>query len=131
MEEIRNVPKEPAGNNTKNTAVYGTDESKKENEATVNSNDLGYKMLNGAIQLAESGYKNSSVIAAKETFRNHPETKSLVKDRLYFVDILIDLGLFEEANAELYDIKKYDLNDDERNDVDRRIEEIRQKLISK
>ena len=88
------------------------------------------KKINGARQLAKSGYKESAVIVAKETYRKYPNTKKSVNDRIYFADILADLGLYQEAQSEFSDIKKIDMIKEDEQGVDQRIEEINMKLMS-
>ncbi len=107
MEDIRNVPKNQNKGNTKNTAVYGEDKSSSAPTSVSNTNELGIKRLNGAKQLAQAGYKESGVLAAKETYRMYPSTKSLVNERMFFVDLLIDMKLYSEALEELQSIKTY------------------------
>lgn len=130
MEEIRNVPKIEENSNLKNTAVYGK-EITAAKSASLPFSDLGIKRLNGAKQLAENGYKESAVIFAKETYRKYPSTKNLVEDRLYFADILIELGLYTEADTELSQIKQLNLTSKESAEVAARIDQIKMKEISK
>jgi hypothetical protein len=121
MEEIRSLPKDkPDG--AKSTAVYGAKE-KPEGKIVIPENDFGYKRINGAKQLAVSGYKESAVIAAKETYRKYPSTRMLFDERLYFADLLKELGLAREALSEYNDITKNDLDENERNILIKRIEE--------
>ncbi|MFH1195287.1 MAG: hypothetical protein V1720_06220 [bacterium] len=129
MEEIRNVPKSTNDGKVKNTAVYGT-ESKTTN-SVVAANQLGVKKLNGAKQLAESGYKESAVIVAKETFRLYPDTKKNIPYRIFFADLLIELGLNEEAMTELNSIKQLDLTGNERESVEQKISGLKQKMVGK
>lgn len=105
MEEIRRVPKDEGNGNTKNTAVYG-EEIKPESSLKISENEMGIKKLNGAKQLAESGYKESAVIVAKETYRKYPSTKNNFEDRVYFAQVLSELKLYSEAYEELDDLKK-------------------------
>lgn len=107
MEDIRNVPKNQNKGNTKNTAVYGDDKSSIAPNSVSTTNELGIKRLNGAKQLAQAGYKESAVLAAKETYRMYPSTKYLINERIFFVDLLIDMKLYSEALEELQSIKTY------------------------
>jgi hypothetical protein len=93
LDEIRNVPKIKKNSISKNTAVYGS-KSKVEKEISIDKNLLGAKKLNGAKLLNESGYSESSVIVAKEVFRNYPKISMRFEDRLYFADILNELKLY-------------------------------------
>ena len=129
MEEIRNVPKKDGDGNTKNTVVYGA-ETKSEDKPILTSNDFGIKRLNGAKQLAENGFKESAVIVAKETYRKYPDTKKLIKDRLYFADLLAGMKLYEEAFGELTAISKLDLNEDDKEKVDYKIEQVKMEMVN-
>ncbi len=128
MEEIRNVPKIKKSNEVKSTAVYG-EEVSAGNATTVLENTLGVKKLNGAKLLAENGYKESSVIVAKETYRKYPDTRKRIEDRIYFADILADLGLYQEAASEYASIKNEPMTDKQREMLEKRIEEINLKLV--
>jgi len=127
MEEIRNVPKTKGNDDLKNTAVYGKEIS---SASPIPANDLGIKRLNGAKQLAKSGYKESAIIFAKETYRKYPSTKKLVNDRLFFVDQLMDLGLYSEADTELSQIKQLSLTPDEKTEIVERADKINFQTIS-
>ncbi len=105
LEEIRNVPKIKRSNLSKNTAVYGTEISES-NTNSVKDNDLGVKKINGAKILNESGYKESSLIAAKEVFRNYPDISTDFNTRIYFANVLIELELYQEALSEFQRINK-------------------------
>ena len=128
MEEIRNVPKSNGIQTTRNTAVYGK-------EVTVNkispltARGLGFKKLNGAKQLAQSGYKESSLIVAKEIYRKYPETKLNIDDRLYFVDLLMQLNLMNEAETDLNKIKNMKLNPEESAKVTKRLNKIKELAV--
>ncbi len=129
-EEIRNIPKSNNNQSTRNTAVYGKDAaSVKSFPASISG--LGFKKLNGAKLLAQNGFKESAIVVAKETFRKYPETKTRVKDHLYFVDLLIQLELYKEAESELIQIKEQTLNDIEKGAVDARSQKIKLELINK
>lgn len=128
LEEIRNVPK-LRDKNTGSTAVYGTEE-KQTRSQIIAASDLGIKKLNGAKQLAENGYKESAIIFAKETYRKYPQTQDQINYRLYFAELLEDLGLYQEALDELEQVKKNDLTSDENNSISKRLEEINSKIVS-
>jgi len=130
MEEIRNVPKTNGGQSTRNTAVYGKEVAANKVNITP-MRDLGFKKLNGAKQLAQSGYKESAIIVAKETFRKYPETKSKFEDRLYFVDLMLQLNLNNEAAAELNPMRTMQLNVNQINEIDSRLKKINEKEISR
>ncbi|MEW6702474.1 MAG: hypothetical protein AB1298_07130 [Bacteroidota bacterium] len=130
MEEIRNVPKTNGGQSTRNTAVYGKEVAANKVNITP-MRDLGFKKLNGAKQLAQSGYKESAIIVAKETFRKYPETKSKFEDRLYFVDLMLQLNLNNEAAAELNPMRSMQLNVNQINEIDSRLKKINEKEISR
>lgn len=128
MEEIRNVPKNENRESSRNTAVYGTEE--KSETSNLPTNDLGIKRLNGAKQLAESGYKESSIIAAKETYRKYPQTKSRINDRLYFTRLLIGLNLNQEAMDELADLQKQELTEDQKIQIDKLMDNLKLDSVS-
>lgn len=129
MEDLINAPKKNGNGSSNNTAVYGTEESS-EDFPDLNSGPFGIKRLNGAIQLANTGLKESAVVFAKETFRKYPDTKSIPSYRIYFANVLYDKGLYEEALEEFNDIIKLDLNEDQRKDVKTALEDIKKILLS-
>ena len=130
MEDMMNAPRKKEKTNGKSTAVYGTEEKKSNDQQTV-SDDFGIKRLNGAVQLAETGYKESAVVTAKETFRKYPSTKSIAHFRIYFANILNDHRLYEEAYNEFNSIKNLDLSEKERSEVEGKLEQISKKLVNK
>jgi len=126
-EEIKSLPKEKKDNNTKSTAVYGT-KLNKTNPAASSLTNIGVKKLNGAKQLAENGFMESSVIVAKETFRKYPETQSLINERIYFAGVLEKLSLFEEALKEFNHIYSMDISSKEKALVKKRIDQLNKNL---
>ncbi len=130
MEEIRNVPKRNGNQSTRNTAVYGK-------ELSINSAKLfpirylGFKKINGAKQLAQSGFKESAIIVSKETYRKYPETKTKIDDRLYFIDLMMQLDLFNEAISELNSIKSLQPVDNDLKAIDARLKLINDKMLTK
>jgi len=108
-EELKRINIENKHPEIKNTAVYGSEVSGEES-MSVDDNLLGERRLNGAYQLAKNGYKESAVLAAKETFINYPYTLKLVDKRLFFVELLDNLGLHYEAMDELKSIEKFVVN---------------------
>jgi len=124
-EEIRNIPAKKNNSNLKNTAVYGNESSNSKIMAP-SLKELGFKKINGSKQLAESGYKESALVVAKETFRKYPETKTNIEDRLYFVDLMLNLRLKNEAAAELMEIKKLTPGNMLMKEIDSRLIKIRE-----
>jgi len=122
IEEIKNVPKSEGKSEGRNTAVYGAKIT--DGASTAASDEIGEKLLNGAKQLAENGFKESAVIAAKETYEKHPVTRKIIKKRIFFAEILENLGLEEEALDEYYDIKKYASDKDEISLIENKISGI-------
>lgn len=108
-EELKRINIENKHPEIKNTAVYGSEVSGEES-VPVDDNLLGERRLNGALQLAKNGYRESAVLAAKETFINYPYTLKLVDKRLYFVELLDNLGLHYEALDEVKSIEKFVVN---------------------
>lgn len=128
MEDMMNAPKK-INKNSDNTAVYGTNEDER-NTPHIKPDDFGIKRLNGAIQIAENGMEESAVIAAKETYRKYPATKKLASYRIYFADILYKKDLYEEVLKDYYEIEKFDMTKEEKNEVNSKIESIKMKLMS-
>lgn len=126
MENILSAPRKNNNNNSQSTAVYGKNDFEK--NPVVLNNEFGLKRLNGAKQLAENGLKESSVVAAKEVYRKYPSTKSLAEYRIFFADILYEKKLYEEALDEYNDIQKLNLNEQQKEFVSKRVEEIKTKL---
>lgn len=128
MEEIRNVPNFNENNVRRNTAVYGEKVSNISPSKSVVS-DLGMKKLNGAKQLAINGYRESAILLAKETYRKYPETKTRIDDRFFFVNLLIELQLFNEAAAELNDLEKLKLTNEQQEKVEHYLDIINEKIL--
>jgi hypothetical protein len=128
MEDLINTPKKNRNGNSESTAVYGEDES--EDFPALDSGPFGYKRLNGAKQLAESGLTESAVVFAKETYRKYPDTKSDPYYRIYFANILYNKSLYEEALAEYKEIEGLELNDYQKGEVDATIEEVKKVLMT-
>ncbi|WP_337864773.1 hypothetical protein [Ignavibacterium sp.] len=126
MENILNAPRNGKDKKSESTAVYGKNEFEK-NPVIANS-EFGIKRLNGAMQLAENGLKESAVVSAKEVYRKYPDTKSLVSYRIFFADILLDKKLFEEALDEYNDILKLQLTTEQKDKISKRVDEINKKL---
>ncbi len=126
LDDILSVPRREEKNRTISTAVYGSRSDKE--EITFEISDLGFKKIEGALQLAESNYKESALIYARETFRKHPETALNSKHRLYFADVLYHLNLFNEAIDEYQKISSLYLTSDEVTIVQNRLNELRRKL---
>ncbi|MGQ9797886.1 MAG: hypothetical protein ACUVRG_01130 [Ignavibacterium sp.] len=129
MENILSAPKNPNDNKSQSTAVYGKNEI--ERNPLITNYEFGIKRLNGAMQLAENGLKESAVIVAKEVYRKYPDTKSLVSYRIFFADILFDKKLFEEALDEYNDILKLQLSTEQKEKVTSRIDEINKRISGK
>ncbi|MCL6097021.1 MAG: hypothetical protein M1391_00420 [Bacteroidetes bacterium] len=125
MEEIRNVPKTKGSQFTRNTAVYGSEVSAGK-AGVVHVSDIGMKKINGARQLAQNGFTGSAILVAKETYRNYPETKNQIRDRIYFVDLMLQLNLLNEAETELNRIIAQPLNPDERKEITARLDKIKE-----
>ncbi|MGE5409392.1 MAG: hypothetical protein ACM3MI_00415 [Clostridiales bacterium] len=126
-EEIKNVPKNKSDSKTKTTAVYGSKIDSKP-AAAAPASELGLKKINGAKQLAESGFKESSVLVAKETFRKYPDMQKRISDRIYFADILERLGVYDEAYSEFLKINGLAMKDSERSIVKAKLESLSKKV---
>lgn len=130
MEDMLNAPKKKQEANSKNTAVYGA-QINGVKSPIVETNDFGVKRLNGAVQLAENGYKESAVADAKETYRKYPATKNIASFRIYFADILAGLGLNEDAYDEYKQIQSLKLTDDQKQQVQNKMDALAMKLMKK
>lgn len=128
MEDMLNAPKKKENLNSKNTAVYGA-EINGIQTPMVESDDFGIKRLNGAVQLAESGFEESAVVFAKETFRKYPETNSIASFRIYFANVLFNLGLNEDAYDDFKSITSLTLNDKEKQEVETKLNILAKKLM--
>jgi len=129
MEDMINAPKTNGKNQSSSTATYGDDEGKNKNPE-VKTDDFGIKRLNGAMQLAKNGFKESSVVFAKETYRKYPDSKQIPSYRIYFADILYDKGLYEEALGEYIEIAKLDLSKEEKAKVESQTQGINKILLN-
>ncbi len=130
MEDMINAPRKKQNENGKTTAVYGSKEGGNESEIG-GSDGFGIKRINGAVQLAENGFKESAVITAKETFRKYPSTKEMANYRIYFANLLYDLGLYDEAYDEFTSIKELKLSDKEKSEVAVKLSLLNKKLVNK
>jgi hypothetical protein len=129
MEDMINAPKPNGKNNSSNTAVYGNKEGQNKNPE-MKPDDFGIKRLNGAMQIAKNGYKESSVVFAKETYRKYPDSKQIPSYRIFFADILYEKGLYEEALGEYLDIAKLELNKEEKSKVESQTQSINKILLN-
>lgn len=130
MEDMLNAPKKKQEANSKNTAVYGA-QINGIKSPIVETNDFGVKRLNGAVQLAESGLKESAVVDAKDTYRKYPATKNIASFRIYFANILSGLGLNEDAYDEYKQIQSLKLTDSQKQEVQNKMDELAMKLLKK
>ena len=131
MEDMINVPKSDGKGkgNSGSTAVYGEKEGTEIN-TELNSDDFGIKRLNGAIQLAKNDLMGSSIIFAKETYRKYPNTKQIASYRIFFADVLYEKGLYEEALGEYLEIQKLELSEEQRTNLNNRINDIDKLLLN-
>lgn len=129
MQDMINAPKTNGKGNSSSTATYGNKESI-EKTTQLKTIDFGIKRLNGAMQLADNGLKESSVVFAEETYRKYPETKSIASYRIFFADVLYEKGLYEEALGDYLEIQKLDLSDQQNADVDSKIESINKIMLN-
>jgi len=129
MEDMIDVPKTNGKRNSGSTAVYGNKEGTGKN-SELKANDFGIRRLNGAMQLAENGLMESSVVFAKETYRKYPETKPIPSYRIFFAEILYEKGLYEEALGAYLDIQKLDLNKLQSENVETQINHINKILLN-
>lgn len=130
MEDMLNAPKKKDEANSKNTAVYGA-QINGIKDPIVETDNFGIKKLNGAVQLAEDGFKESAVVDAKDTYRKYPETKSIASFRIYFANIIFDFGLNEDAYDEFKSIQSLKLSNDQKEIVNKKLEILASKLTQK
>jgi hypothetical protein len=129
MEDMINAPKSNGKKNSSNTAAYG-DKEEDGNSIQLSNDDFGLKRLNGAVQLAENGFKKSAIIFAKETYRKYPYANQIASYRLIFADLLFGEGLYEEALGDYLQISKLELNSEEKLKVEKQIKSINQILLN-
>jgi hypothetical protein len=130
LDEIRNVPKTKRNGLSKNTAVYGSEVISSKN-ISISDEELGQKKLNGAKLLNESGFTESSIIAAKEVFRNYPSIAKNFNNRIYFADLLNELSLHQEAVSEYGRIENLNLTEQQLATVKKKNEEVSLKIMEK
>ena len=130
MEDMLNAPKKKDEANSKNTAVYGA-QINGIKDPIVETDNFGIKKLNGAVQLAEDGFKEYAVVDAKDTYRKYPETKSIASFRIYFANIIFDFGLNEDAYDEFKSIQSLKLSNDQKEIVNNKLEILASKLTQK
>jgi hypothetical protein len=130
MEDMLNAPKNKNENKSSSTAVYGTKTGSSKETNIDAGDDFGIKRLNGAMQLAEGGFKESALISAKQTYRKYPATKEMSRYRIYFADLLTQCGLYEEAYNEYNQIKALPLTGSEKAGVENKLNLISSKLIN-
>lgn len=128
-EEIKAAPEKNKMQKGGSTAVYGADESAKAN-IKLSKSEMGLKRLNGAKQLAESGFMESSILAAKDTYKKYPSVKDKAAYRIFFADKLAELGLYDEAYSEFSEISALKLTAQEKETINLRLEAIKKKMIA-
>lgn len=128
-EEIKAAPEKNKMQKGGSTAVYGADESAKAN-INLSKSEMGLKRLNGAKQLAESGFMESSILAAKDTYKKYPSVKDKAAYRIFFADKLAELGLYDEAYSEFSEISALKLTAQEKETINLRLEAIKKKMIA-
>ena len=130
MEDMISAPRKRDENKSKSTQVYGN-QNKIENTPGVSNDEFGLMRLNGAKQLGDNGFKESAIVAAKETYRKYPGTQKMISNRIYFANLLYDKGLFEDAFAEFTSFKNFEMNEKNTTEVDSKLELLSKKLINK
>ena len=130
MEDMMSAPRKKEENKSKSTQVYG-ESNKSGKSVVVDNTEFGLMRINGAKQLGENGFTESAIVAAKETYRKYPDTKKLISQRIYFANLLYDKGLFEEAYAEFNSFKDYGMSENNKAEVNSKLELLSKKLINK
>jgi len=129
MEDMINAPKTNGKGNSSSTATYGNKEGAGKTSNII-ANDFGILRLNGAMQLAENGLMESSVVFAKETYRKYPETINIASYRIFFADVLYEKGLYEEALGDYLEIQTLELNKEQIPKVESQIDNINKILLN-
>jgi len=129
MEDMINAPKTNGKGNSSSTATYGNKEGAGKTSNII-ANDFGILRLNGAMQLAENGLLESSVVFAKETYRKYPETINIASYRIFFADVLYEKGLYEEALGDYLEIQTLELNKEQITKVESQIDNINKILLN-
>ncbi|MHB1686455.1 MAG: hypothetical protein ACYCVH_03650 [Ignavibacteriaceae bacterium] len=128
MQDMINAPRKKEEANSKNTAVYGAEINGVKEPFVVSSN-FGVQRLNGAVQLAENGFKESAIVDAKETFRKYPETSKMASFRIYFANLLADLNLNEDAYDDFKQISSLKLDSNQKSEVAGKLDVLSKKLM--
>jgi len=126
MEEILSTPAKRKDAKGMNTAIYGTNEGG--NKSLVSSDALGDLKLNGARQLAENGFVETAILAAKEAYRKYPSTQKNVPLRFFFASQMMKLSLFDEALAEYSQMQNLPMNDEQAKEVREKLDFLKKKL---
>jgi len=131
MEDMINAPKNNDRKKSESTAVYGSKTGSSRDEPEEREADnFGIKRMNGAVQLAENGFKESASVTVKETFRKYPDTKNKAFYRIYFANVLYECGLYAEAFDEFSEIKSLELTEKEKSEVDDKMNLLSKKLTT-
>lgn len=128
LEEILDAGTKGEKGNLKNTAIYG---SGNESRKSGGNSDFGVMKLNGAILLAENGYSETAIIAAKDVFRRYPATAGMADYRIYFARQLMKHKLWREALDEFNAILKLPVGFMEKQTVNESIDFIKQQTAAK
>lgn len=128
LEELLDADGKGGRQQLKNTAIYGSESAE---SAKYTNNEMGIFKLNGAMQLADEGYTENSIVVAKEAFRKFPSTKNMVSYRLYFASQLMKLSLWKEALEEYSAINKLNLQEQEKQHISVQLSIINKNLTSK
>ncbi|NWF89048.1 MAG: hypothetical protein HXY50_06240 [Ignavibacteriaceae bacterium] len=130
MEDMLNAPRKKDDAKSKSTQIYG-ELNKEEKTNSVSNTEFGLMRLNGAKQLGESGFRESAIVAAKETYRKYPETKKIISYRIYFANLLYEKGLYEEAYSEFDSFKNLAMSEKEKTEISSKMDMLNKKLINK
>ncbi len=125
-EEILNAPAKNKKGNVSNTEIYGEEYDNK--NSSSHQSQFGLYRLNGAKQLAESGFEGTAIVAARETFRKYPATASMADYRIYFANLLFSMNLNEEAYQEFESISRLKLSEQQSATVKSRINDLKKRL---
>jgi len=129
MDELKNLKRKNKKNASLNTAIYGSKIDSYSIQHNKYSTEMGIKALNGAKYLAENGFLKSSVLAAKETFSKFPFTRKIFNDRLFFANILFNLGLYNEALQEYQDVSNLSLTRSQKRVVESKIAKTKKIIL--
>ena len=127
LDKVMSAPRKKEKNKSESTSVYGNDLGA--SGELILTSDFGFKRIVGAKQLAENGFVESAIVSAKEIFRKYPDVAKDPDNRIYFANLLYDKKLYEEALEDYNSIKKLNLSNSQKVEVENKISAINKLLL--